>query len=71
MEGVMQEFVLSSGLFIDSFSGNDLVVGLDPQEFQPGFLDSNFEAFTGFMEVDGVVTPVFESVTLTFAGLPS
>ena len=56
-----------------SESNNEIsaAIGLIQSEFQAGILDANFEAFTGFTEVDGVVTPVFEPVTLTFSGLPS
>lgn len=62
------------GLIIDSVTEeNDAIeVVLAPRSgsFPSGYLDSNFQALTGFTEdaETGLITPVFETVTLTFNG---
>lgn len=49
-----------------------ITVVLAPQQgaLPAGVLDSNFQALTGFTEdaETGLITPVFETVTLTFNG---
>lgn len=69
----MQQFNLE-GLVIDNLveTSDEITVFLTPERgaYPAGVMESNFEALTGFSqdEETGLITPVFEPVTLTFNG---